>query len=64
MSLKKLLMGKKILLGAAAAVAFTFTGVATPNFSLATASAEECNRGTLDVAYCDRNFDQTADLFC
>ena len=28
-----------------------------------TASAqEECNRGTLDAAYCDRNFDQTADL--
>jgi len=27
-----------------------------------TANAEECNRGTLDKAYCDRNFDQTADL--
>jgi phosphonate transport system substrate-binding protein len=23
---------------------------------------EDCNRGTLDAAYCDRNFDQTADL--
>ncbi len=27
-----------------------------------TAGAEECNRGTLDEAYCDRNFDQVADL--
>ncbi len=27
-----------------------------------TANAEECNRGTLDEAYCDRNFDQVADL--
>ncbi len=26
------------------------------------ANAEDCNRGTLDKAYCDRNFDQTADL--
>ena len=25
-------------------------------------NAEECNRGTLDDAYCDRNFDQVADL--
>ncbi len=25
-------------------------------------AAEDCNRGTLDVAYCDRDFDQTADL--
>ena len=24
--------------------------------------AEDCNRGTLDTAYCDRNFDQVADL--
>ena len=33
--------------------------VSAPN----TASAQdECNRGTLDAAYCDRNFDQTADL--
>ena len=23
---------------------------------------EECNRGTLDKAYCDRDFNQTADL--
>ena len=26
------------------------------------AFSEECNRGTLDKAYCDRNFDQVADL--
>ena len=26
------------------------------------AFAEDCNRGTLDKAYCDRNFDQVADL--
>jgi len=25
-------------------------------------SAQECHRGTLDKAYCDRDFDQTADL--
>ena len=25
-------------------------------------AAEDCHRGTLDVAYCDRNMDQTADL--
>ena len=25
-------------------------------------NAEECHRGTLDKAYCDRDFDQTADL--
>ena len=25
-------------------------------------AAEDCYRGTLDVAYCDRNMDQTADL--
>ncbi len=25
-------------------------------------AAEDCHRGTLDVAYCDRDFDQTADL--
>ena len=23
---------------------------------------EDCHRGTLDVAYCDRNLDQLADL--
>ncbi len=28
----------------------------------ASAQEAECNRGTLDKAYCDRNFDQTADL--
>ena len=26
------------------------------------AFSEDCNRGTLDKAYCDRNFDQVADL--
>ena len=26
------------------------------------ANAEDCYRGTLDDAYCDRNMDQTADL--
>ena len=25
-------------------------------------AAEDCYRGTLDVAYCDRNMDQAADL--
>ena len=29
------------------------------NFS---AFAEDCHRGTLDKAYCDRNMDQVADL--
>ena len=47
----------KALLIVMALTAMTFTT------SLAsTANAEECNRGTLDKAYCDRNFDQTADL--
>ena len=31
-------------------------------FLPAAASAEECHRGTLDKAYCDRDFDQVADL--
>ena len=31
-------------------------------FGLVTSFAEDCNRGTLDSAYCDRNFDQVADL--
>ena len=31
-------------------------------FGLATSFAEDCNRGTLDDSYCDRNFDQVADL--
>ena len=31
-------------------------------FGLATSFAEDCNRGTLDSTYCDRNFDQVADL--
>ena len=25
-------------------------------------AAEDCHRGTLDIAYCDRNMDQVADL--
>ena len=29
---------------------------------LSASFAEDCNRGTLDDAYCDRNFDQVADL--
>ncbi len=49
----------KLLAGVAAsaimALSLTFTS--------APASAEEqCHRGTLDKAYCDRNFDQVADL--
>ena len=47
---------KNLLLGAATAIAFTMMGGA------ASQAAEDCNRGTLDEAYCDRNFDQTADL--
>ncbi|MFK5980092.1 MAG: phosphate/phosphite/phosphonate ABC transporter substrate-binding protein [Rhizobiaceae bacterium] len=47
---------KNLLLGAAAAIAFTVMGAG------ASLAAEDCNRGTLDEAYCDRNFDQTADL--
>ena len=31
-------------------------------FSSVASFAEDCNRGTLDTAYCDRNFDQVADL--
>lgn len=47
---------KNLLLGAATAIAFTMMGGG------ASLAAEDCNRGTLDEAYCDRNFDQTADL--
>ncbi len=53
---------KNILLGAAAAMAFSFAGAGGALLSVNTAAAEDCNRGTLDEAYCDRNFDQTADL--
>jgi hypothetical protein len=52
---------KNLLLGAAAAIAFSFTGAGGPLLTISEAAAEECNRGTLDEAYCDRNFDQTAD---
>jgi phosphonate transport system substrate-binding protein len=44
------------LLLAAAAASFTLGGTAYA------ASDENCNRGTLDTAYCDRNFDLVADL--
>jgi len=53
---------KNLLLGAVAALGFSVLGTGTPLLSMDTAAAEECNRGTLDKAYCDRNFDQTADL--
>ena len=43
-------------------VGFSMVGTGTSLLSVDAASAEECNRGTLDKAYCDRNFDQTADL--
>lgn len=41
------------------AIAAAFT-----SFALWTmpAVAEDCHRGTLDAAYCDRNMDQVADL--
>lgn len=45
---------KQLLIAAVAAFLFVLTGP-----SLA---QEECSRGTLDVAYCDRNLDQVADL--
>ena len=32
------------------------------SFGNIASAAEDCHRGTLDVAYCDRNMDQTADL--
>ena len=44
---------KKILGALAAIVVMGFGSVA---------HAEECNRGTLDAQYCDRNFDLVADL--
>ena len=40
-------------------------GTATLAFAIALPSlsnAQECNRGTLDKRYCDRNYDQVADL--
>ena len=48
---------KKILIATAGLLAG-----ASMSFTATAAKAEECNRGTLDKAYCDRNFDQTADL--
>ena len=53
---------KNLLLGAAAAIAISFTGAGGPLLAMNEAAAEDCNRGTLDETYCDRNFDQTADL--
>ena len=49
----------KLLAGVAASalMALSFTVSAT-----AVKAEEECNRGTLDKAYCDRDFNQTADL--
>ena len=41
----------------------TFIFIIMASFlSAYSAFSEECNRGTLDRAYCDRNFDQVADL--
>ena len=41
----------------------TFILVILASFlSAYSAFSEDCNRGTLDKAYCDRNFDQVADL--
>lgn len=52
---------QKTLLAAALFLAGSVANVT--GFGLTTASAEEdCFRGTLDKAYCDRNMDQTADL--
>jgi len=54
---------KNLLLGAVAGLALSIVGTGTPFFNMDTASAQEqCNRGTLDKAYCDRNFDLVADL--
>ena len=36
--------------------------ISSLSFSSIASFAEDCNRGTLDTAYCDRNFDQVADL--
>ena len=40
-------------------IAAVFTGFALWSMP---AMAEDCHRGTLDTAYCDRNMDQVADL--
>ena len=45
---------KNLMLCAAAMLLFSWTGAAQ--------AQEECSRGTLDAAYCDRNLDQVADL--
>ena len=36
--------------------------ISSLGLGLSTSYAEDCHRGTLDVAYCDRNMDQVADL--
>ena len=38
------------------------TAILISSLGLSTSYAEDCHRGTLDVAYCDRNMDQVADL--
>ena len=47
----------KMKLGAAISAALLLFG----SF-VSQAAAEDCHRGTLDEAYCDRNLDQVADL--
>ena len=47
----------KLKLGAAISAALLLFG----SF-ISQAAAEDCHRGTLDDAYCDRNLDQVADL--
>lgn len=47
---------KNLILTAVAAVTFSVMGM------VSAFAQEDCHRGTLDKAYCDRNFDQVADL--
>jgi phosphonate transport system substrate-binding protein len=55
--------GRKPMLKLLSGVAAGALMALSLTFSTAPASAEEeCHRGTLDKAYCDRNFDQVADL--
>ncbi|MEH6527084.1 MAG: phosphate/phosphite/phosphonate ABC transporter substrate-binding protein [Sneathiella sp.] len=49
-------MGKLLSMMAAAVFAVSMLAGGT------TAQAEDCNRGTLDARYCDRDYNQTADL--
>ena len=50
-------MINKLKLGAAISTALLLLGSFVTQ-----AAAEDCHRGTLDEAYCDRNLDQVADL--